>query len=249
MKFFEEYPEYTISPPEPPCLLRLKEVKSVPNTRHTRALLDSALQGSIPSRKTLLDMDSDSSITSSIEADWVPYISSFISIEEAGIREAFENAKMDEANREITLIAKENYKRLYDSIKDLPDIYDEKDIRILLLPQLLEKKIEGQKDPAKKFHLEALRDRFYLWISERVSAEPNTNVLYYPYHYILAYQKGNEAHKSLLKKFFNDEARAVIEKRLSRRNLFTNRMEFFDYTQGNPSEWHSDAHQNVSIDH
>lgn len=141
------------------------------------------------------------------------------------------------------LIAKANYDRLYDIIKNNPGAYNEDDVKILLLPKLREKMISCEVDHVKRFHLEHLKDSFYLWLSEAVSDAPNTNFLYYPYHMILDYEIGNKAHKTHLHRFLNDKAREVIESRLIKGKLLSDRKEFLDFTTAHPFDWHSAAHQ------
>ncbi len=233
----------------PPYLLRLQETKGMPNTSLNRSILHGALKKHRALPTTLLNGRPISSKTRHESQDWIPYKSPYISDEEADIREAFEIAKMERENRELLLIARENYDRLYKYVRDLPPMSLMDDVRVLLMPKLVEKMIEREKDYVKRFNLEFLRDSFYLWLGEEVSAEPNTNVLYYPYHMILDYQKGNEAHKTHLQNFFNDKAREVIEKRLKKAKLVTDGREYFDFTSAHPSDWHSAAHQNTPVEH
>ncbi|MBD5642174.1 MAG: hypothetical protein HDQ91_07140 [Desulfovibrio sp.] len=247
MKFFEDYPEFNGY--DAAYLLRIKEMEPIPNTPFRRSLLNGALKNYKPTPLTLLETDLTLPATDPGSSDWIPYKSPYLSDEEAGIRAAFEHARMKSSNREILAIAKANYDHLYNSIKDLTYAREEDDIRILLLPKLLDRMIERERDEIRKFHLEFLRNSFYLWLSEKVSFEPNFNFLYYPYHMILDYQTGNEAHKMHLQKFFNAQAREVIRNRLKNAGLFSDRKEYFDYTQGHPSNWHSDAHQNTSVKH
>lgn len=248
MRFYEEYPElhgYS----DPPYLLRIQEAKGLPNTSWNRSLLNGALKNNRAIPKTLPGMDSDLAESEPESPDWTPYTSPYISDAEAGVREAFENAEIERENRELLLIARENYNRLYQNIRDMSPFNLYEEIRVLLMPKLLEKMIEREKDYVKRFNQEFLRDSFYLWLSEAVSPEPNTNVLYYPYHMILDYRVGNEAHKTHLQKFFNDKAREVIRNRLIKAKLFTDSKEFFDFASAHPSDWHSAAHQNTSVKH
>ena len=248
MKFFEEYPEfngYFI----PPYLLRLQEAEGVPNTSLNRALLRGALKNHGAYHPTLLNKEINSVEAKPESLDWTPYKSPYISEAEAGIRAAYEIAKMKRKNRELLLIARDNYNRLYENVRDVPPRALEENIRVLLMPKILEKMIAREKDYVTRFNQEFLRDSFYLWMSEAVSPEHNANVLYYPYHMILDYQQGNEAHKTHLQKFFNDKAREVIKNRLVKANLFSDRKEFFDFTNAHPSDWHSAAHQNTKVEH
>ena len=229
MKFFEEYPEFN-GYPSPPYLLRLQEAEGVPNTSLNRTLLRGALKNHGAYPPTLLNKESNSVEAKAESSDWTPYKSPYISEAEAGIREAYEIAKMEQENRELLLIARDNYNRIYENVRNVPPLALEENIRVLLMPKILEKMIAREKDYVKRFNQEFLRDSFYLWLSEAVSPEPNTNVLYYPYHMILDYRQGNEAHKTHLQKFFNDKAREVIKNRLLKANLFSDRKEFFDFT-------------------
>lgn len=248
MKFFEDYPEFNYYP-NPPYLVRIQEVKGLPNTSLNRTLLHSALKNHRAIPRTLLDWEPSPSESKPESPDWTPYKSPYISDAEAGIREAFEHAKMERANREMLLIGKEKYNRLYENVKDMPAMAIDEDIRVLLMPKIIEKMIERENNYVRRFNQEFLRDCFYLWLSEAVSSEPNTNVLYYPYHMILDYRQGNEAHKTHLQNFFNDKAREVIKNRLIKANLFSDRREYFDFTSAHPSDWHSAAHQNTSVKH
>lgn len=192
--------------------MRLRAAEGIPNTRFTRSILRGALRNQEAAPSDLRGRQRDLFKTGTESSDWEPYRSSYISVEEADIRAAFEEAKINELNGPLLLIARENYNQLFgEAAKSLRIGLDE-DLRVLLMPRGIDKMIAREKDFLKRYNLEFLRDSFYLWLSERPSLEPNPNTLLYPDAMILDYKQGNEAHKTHLKNFLIKMPEQLLKK-------------------------------------
>lgn len=161
------------------------------------------------------------------------------------MRETMEDCQTEMKNRKMIKLANINYGKIIKELAHLKGI----NLKVLRMPELLEAMIKREDDSERKWHLEFLRDSLLLWISQKHSTSKNQNVLYYPYHRILEYDRGRKSHETHINNFLNNNARKVIENRLTKRGLFTDKKEYFDYTSSHPSDWHSAAHQNTPVKH
>lgn len=153
-----------------PYVFRIREKDTIPNNQFYQSQLRGAIDNHAPASFLSLQLGSSSLLPNSVSS--YNGVASFFpdSDAEAGIRAALEDQRIEAANRVVLELAKSNYDKLYNSIRDLAETRKDEEIKILLLPKLLDEMIRGEKDYVKRFNLQFLRDSFLLWLSSNVKA-------------------------------------------------------------------------------
>lgn len=166
---------------------------------------------------------------------------------EAALNEVFAGARHHSLNQPHLPLAKLAFQQSpwpYAALEEM-------DRNLLKLPEILAREAARAEDPDMRIAYRFLEDCFHLWFLYEASPDgkPGPEPLFIPWEWATNYDLAQDALRDLKKNLLNDAAKKELTERLE--NLGRNAREItpFDFTAGNPADWHDNAYQFRSVNH